>query len=163
MFQAHVLIIRKSKLHYTASGIITPIGDCLVHRLVNYWDKYTEMSGQRNVKIKYMFYRETNAGSCEESLRKMQVLSAVIERGLSRGYCDPTATACCGSNETPTWCNTVQILFLQGHSTCFVGVSFDLYYDARKHKIKICMLWLHFAEFRELFPFSYSYFIERKP
>jgi len=26
MFQAHVLIIRRSKLHYTASGIITPIG-----------------------------------------------------------------------------------------------------------------------------------------
>jgi hypothetical protein len=25
----------------------------------------------------------------------MQVLSAVIERGLSRGYCDPNATACC--------------------------------------------------------------------
>ena len=23
------------------------------------------------------------------------------------------------SNETPTWCNTVQVLFLQGHSTCF--------------------------------------------
>ena len=70
----------------------------------------------------------------------------------------------CKSNETPTWCNTVQVLFLQGHSTCFgrkrpslgvckhvewpcrnktctvlhqVGVSFDLYYDARKHKIKI--------------------------
>ena len=32
------------------------------------------------------------------------------------------------SNETPTWCNTVL------HQ---VGVSFDLYYDARKHKIKI--------------------------
>ena len=31
MFQAHVLIIRKSKLHYTASGIITPIGGRLVH------------------------------------------------------------------------------------------------------------------------------------
>jgi len=108
------------------------------------------------------------------------------------------------SNETPTWCNTVQVLFLQSHSTCFgrkrpsssllgpelvpalirrcddlpatityvpvasilvlntpddgrlrpkhvewlcrnktctvlhqVGDSFDLYYDARKHKIKI--------------------------
>jgi len=27
MFRAHVLIIRRSKLHYTASGIITPIGD----------------------------------------------------------------------------------------------------------------------------------------
>jgi len=26
MFSAHVLIIRRSKLHYTASGIITPIG-----------------------------------------------------------------------------------------------------------------------------------------
>jgi len=26
MFRAHVLIIRWSKLHYTASGIITPIG-----------------------------------------------------------------------------------------------------------------------------------------
>jgi hypothetical protein len=23
------------------------------------------------------------------------------------------------SNEIPTWCNTVQVLFLQGHSTCF--------------------------------------------
>jgi len=26
MFQAHVLIIRRSKLYYTASGIFTPIG-----------------------------------------------------------------------------------------------------------------------------------------
>jgi len=26
MFRAHVLIIRRSKSHYTASGIITPIG-----------------------------------------------------------------------------------------------------------------------------------------
>jgi len=31
MFQAHVLIIRRSKLLYTASGIITPIGGRLVH------------------------------------------------------------------------------------------------------------------------------------
>ena len=64
------------------------------------------------------------------------------------------------SNETPTWCNTMQVLFLQSHSTCFgrkrpkhvewlcrnktctvlhqVGVSFELYYDARKYKIKRC-------------------------
>jgi len=27
MFRAHVLIIRRSKLHYTASGIITPMCD----------------------------------------------------------------------------------------------------------------------------------------
>jgi len=33
MFRAHVLIIRRSKLHYTASGIIKPIGDCLVQVL----------------------------------------------------------------------------------------------------------------------------------
>ena len=33
MFLAHVLIIRRSKLHYTASGIITRIGGRLVHRL----------------------------------------------------------------------------------------------------------------------------------
>ena len=33
MFRAHVLIIRRSNLHYTASGIITPIGGRLVHRL----------------------------------------------------------------------------------------------------------------------------------
>ena len=33
MFRAHVLIIRRSKLHYTASGIITLIGGRLVHRL----------------------------------------------------------------------------------------------------------------------------------
>jgi len=33
MFRVHVLIIRRSKLHYTASGIITPIGGRLVHRL----------------------------------------------------------------------------------------------------------------------------------
>ena len=31
MFRAHVLIIRRSKLHYTASGIITAIGGRLVH------------------------------------------------------------------------------------------------------------------------------------
>jgi len=33
MFRAHVLIIRRLKLHYTASGIITLIGGRLVHRL----------------------------------------------------------------------------------------------------------------------------------
>jgi len=33
MFRAHVLIIRRSELHYTASGIITRTGGHLVHRL----------------------------------------------------------------------------------------------------------------------------------
>jgi len=50
MFRTQVLIIRRSKLHYTASGIITRIGGRLVHELVKYWDKYTDMYGQKNVK-----------------------------------------------------------------------------------------------------------------
>ena len=33
MFRAYVLIIGRSKLHYTTSGIVTPIGGRLVHRL----------------------------------------------------------------------------------------------------------------------------------
>ena len=32
-FEHHVLIVRRSKLYYTASGIITPIGGRPVHRL----------------------------------------------------------------------------------------------------------------------------------
>jgi len=36
MFRAHVLIIRRSKLHYTASGIIRPIGGRLVHETATY-------------------------------------------------------------------------------------------------------------------------------
>ena len=31
-----LLIIRRSKLHYTASAIITPIGGCLVHEMATY-------------------------------------------------------------------------------------------------------------------------------
>jgi len=34
MFRARVLIIRRSKLRYTASGIITPIGGHLVHEMI---------------------------------------------------------------------------------------------------------------------------------
>jgi len=33
MFRAHVLIVRRPKLYYTTSGIITPIGGRPVHRL----------------------------------------------------------------------------------------------------------------------------------
>ena len=33
MFPAHVLIVRRAKLYYTVSGIITPIGGLSVHRL----------------------------------------------------------------------------------------------------------------------------------
>ena len=33
MFREYVLIVRREKLYYTVSGIITPIGGRLVHRL----------------------------------------------------------------------------------------------------------------------------------
>ena len=36
MFRAYVLIIRSSKLHYTASGIIALVGGRLVHETANY-------------------------------------------------------------------------------------------------------------------------------
>jgi len=35
-FERHILIISRSKLYYTASGIITPIGGRLVHGTATY-------------------------------------------------------------------------------------------------------------------------------
>ena len=35
-FEHHVLIVRRSKLYYTASGIITPVGGCPVHGTATY-------------------------------------------------------------------------------------------------------------------------------
>ena len=37
MFRAHVLIVRREKLYYTVSGIITPIGGRPVRRLREDW------------------------------------------------------------------------------------------------------------------------------
>jgi len=39
MFRAHVLIIRRSKLYYTASGIITPVGGRLSLNLCTRWPR----------------------------------------------------------------------------------------------------------------------------
>ena len=36
MFRAHVIIVRRPKLYYTASGIITPIGGRPVYRTATY-------------------------------------------------------------------------------------------------------------------------------
>ena len=36
MFRAHVLIVRRAKLYYTVSGIITPIGGRPVHQTATY-------------------------------------------------------------------------------------------------------------------------------
>ena len=43
MFRAHVLIISRSKLHYTASGIVTPVGGRHVHRAATYTVCCTQM------------------------------------------------------------------------------------------------------------------------
>jgi len=66
MSRAHVLIVRRAKLYYTASGIIRPIGGRPVHRTATYrsddtsWmiliNKYIEMHGQQNTKKNCMYY-----------------------------------------------------------------------------------------------------------
>jgi len=47
MFRAHVLIIRRSKFHKTATGIITPIGGRLVHDTATYRCDHTRGSGMQ--------------------------------------------------------------------------------------------------------------------
>jgi hypothetical protein len=49
MIRAHVLIVRRAKLYYTASGIITPIGGRQVDRL--------REDGQQNIKKKKKFIK----------------------------------------------------------------------------------------------------------
>jgi hypothetical protein len=46
-----VLIIRRSKLHYTASGIITPIGGRLVQRLRVDWNPLSPCARDGEIKI----------------------------------------------------------------------------------------------------------------
>jgi len=67
MFRAHVPIIRRSKLHYTASGIITPIDGRVVHRLRESSLKYLLEY------ICYMF-RPVNSSSSGLQQSKYQVL-----------------------------------------------------------------------------------------
>jgi len=63
-----VLIIRRSKLYYAASGIITPVGGRPFHRLredlciklVNFQD-YTEMHGQQNIKPQNKYIISSNS------------------------------------------------------------------------------------------------------
>ena len=53
VFRAHVLIVRRSKLYYTASGIITHTGGLPVHGTATYRcddTTGTEMHGQQNIK-----------------------------------------------------------------------------------------------------------------
>jgi len=77
-FEAHVLIIRRSKLYYRrlCNAILTSwwwtraLETCrgmkytycktktLCIKLVSYWDKYTEMQGQQNVKSQRCVYGE---------------------------------------------------------------------------------------------------------
>jgi len=64
MFRAHVLIIRRSKLHYTASGIITPVGGRLVHETVmqcvmQFWPDDEHMCS-KHVEAWNKTYCETN-------------------------------------------------------------------------------------------------------
>ena len=55
MFRAHVLIVRRSKLHYIASGIITLIGGRPVHRLTEMCEK----CGSEHVNWLYGWHNNT--------------------------------------------------------------------------------------------------------
>jgi len=80
MFRAHVLIIRRSKLHYTASGIITPIGGRLVHDFcASSWlitENITEMHGQQNVKIS-TYVPGHNQYTLREHTRRQRLVSTL--------------------------------------------------------------------------------------
>jgi len=74
MFRAHVLIIRRSKLHYTASGIIKIIGGRLVHEtptykfddtrgcVMQFWPPDDEHMCSKHVEAWNKTYCETNFG-----------------------------------------------------------------------------------------------------
>jgi hypothetical protein len=49
-FEHHVLIVRRSKLYYTASGIIIPIGGLPVHGTATY--RYA-IKGEKRIKFWY--------------------------------------------------------------------------------------------------------------
>jgi len=61
-FEHHVLIIRRSKLHYIASGIITPIGGRLVHRCTRLIPKQIFCASSCLIteinKHKFLFYNK---------------------------------------------------------------------------------------------------------
>jgi len=72
MFRAHLLIIRRSTLYYTASGIITPIGGRLVNqkatymcddtrgRVMQFWLPDDEHMCSKHVEAWNKTYCETN-------------------------------------------------------------------------------------------------------
>jgi len=74
MFRAHVLIIKKSKLHYTASGVVTPIGCRLVHRLREDVKKmYSLLQTEHSYENEYQNIRSgIQTGSMEASKKGSQ-------------------------------------------------------------------------------------------
>ena len=51
MFRAHVLIVRRPKLYYTTSGIITPIGGLPVHVLGEDWSSPNLCTGRPPIGV----------------------------------------------------------------------------------------------------------------
>ena len=49
MFRAHVIIIRRSKLHFTASGTITPIGVMVPEAVQSNFDLLMMITCARNM------------------------------------------------------------------------------------------------------------------
>jgi len=111
MFRTHVLIIRRSKLHYTASGIITPIGGRLVHqtatyrcdntrgRVVQLWPTDDEHICSKHVEAWNKTYCETNFCAsiwlnteinilrCTVSKTSKKIIGNVSDKTAYRGCC----------------------------------------------------------------------------
>jgi len=75
MFRAHVLSIRRSKLHYTASGIITPIGDGVTGE----WRRL------HNEELNDLYCSTNNVRVIKS--RRMRWAGHVARMGEERGMC----------------------------------------------------------------------------
>ena len=80
MFRAHVLIVRRAKLYYTVSGIITPIGIIKFSALS--WliliNKYIEMNGQQNIKTYKFVTGPTLIASPRRVIYSVNIINLLI-------------------------------------------------------------------------------------
>ena len=75
-FEHYVLIIRRSKLYYTSSGIITPVDDHPVHRLREDAKQAKPVHQYKNTKIK--LYKSNAAIWYNKTCRIKQLIPTYV-------------------------------------------------------------------------------------
>ena len=68
MFRAHVLIISRSKLHYTACGIIKPIGVLLTVHLSIFISVFNQIDAQNLFHNKFYFMPLHVSSTCARNI-----------------------------------------------------------------------------------------------